>query len=95
MKPLWKISSGRFAGYRNDDVLYDAKGNNVGYFRDKVAYSLNGHYLGEMYDDDYIGKRTGGGASISSSKVGRVGIARVAHADRAGRAIAGWDDPDF
>jgi hypothetical protein len=95
MKPLWKISSGRFAGYRDGDVLYDANGNNIGYFQNEVAYYLNGNYLGEIYNEDYIGKRAGAGASIGSSRVGCVGIARAAHVDRVGQAMAGWDDPDF
>ena len=33
MKPLWKIRSGRFAGWRTEDgLLYDDDGAHVGYF---------------------------------------------------------------
>ena len=95
MEPLWKISSGKFAGYRDGEALYDATGKSVGYFRGEIAYSPNGRYLGEMYDDDYIGKRSSGCTSIGPSRASRAGIARAARADRAGRAVAGWSDPNF
>ena len=95
MQPLWKIRSGNFAGYSSDDALYDANGNNVGYFRDDVAYSNDGHCLGEIYENDWIGKRTSIVYPIGSSRVGRVGIARAAQVGRIGLAIAGWVDPDF
>jgi hypothetical protein len=58
MKPLWKLSSGKFAGWNNNDILYDASGDNVGYFVDNRAISINGQVIGEMYDDKFIGYRT-------------------------------------
>lgn len=41
MKPLW-TPSGRFAGGREGDRLYDAQGTNVGHFAGNVAYSVDG-----------------------------------------------------
>jgi hypothetical protein len=95
MNPLWKVSSGDFAGWRSGDNLYNANGDNVGYFRGGVAYSNNGQYIGEIYRDDWIGKRSGVLHGSGGSRVGTVGIAVAAYAGRVGMAIAGWDDPDF
>lgn len=60
MQPLWKIRSGKFAGWRIDDALYDAKGKNVGYFDGDIAFSNDrGQYIGEIYNEDWIGRATG------------------------------------
>jgi hypothetical protein len=93
--PLWKISSGDFAGWKDDDILYDSNGNNVGYFRGDVAYSLSGDYVGELHGTDRIGVRAGVSHSLGSPRAGHVGIASAQHANRIGQSIAGWDDPDF
>lgn len=95
MMPLWKIKSGDFAGWRSGDRLFNADGQNVGCFRDDVAYSLHGDYLGEMYDDDRIGKRTMRMQSRGSAMMGHVGIALMRQVGRVGLAVAGWSDPDF
>jgi hypothetical protein len=95
MSPLWKIRSGYFAGWRSGDILYDADGKNVGFFHGDVAYSLNGRYIGEIYRDDWIGKRSGVLHGSGGSRVGYVGVAAGRYANRAGMAIAGWEDPDF
>ncbi len=95
MKPLWKVSSGNFAGWRSGDNLYDANGNNVGCFQDNVAHSLNGRYIGEIYRDDWIGKRSGVHHGSGGSRVRAAGIAVARYAGRVGMALAGWDDPDF
>jgi len=95
MKPLWKVRSGNFAGWRSNDLLYDGGGNNVGYFKSDVAYSTKGYYIGEIYRDDWIGKKTSGGHSLGRPHAAHAGIAQAAHAGRAGLAIAGWEDPEF
>ncbi len=97
MKPLWKVSSGDFAGWRSDnDTLCDANGNNVGYFQEgDIAYSLNGQYIGEIYRDDWIGKKSGVLRSGGGSRVGYVGVALAPYVGRVGMDIAGWDNPDF
>jgi 4-fold beta-flower domain-containing protein len=95
MTPLWKIRSGTFAGYRSGDALYDADGKNVGYFIGDVAYALNGDCLGEIYDKDWIGNRSGVMHGCSGSRVGYAGIAAGRYANRGGIALAGWSDPKF
>ena len=95
MDPLWKVRSGKFAGWRRGDRLYDADGKNVGYFSGDKAYSNRGSYIGQIYRDNWIGKRSTVATSVRSPRVSRVGIAKAKRADRAGLAIAGWEDPDF
>ena len=95
MKPLWKVRSGEFAGWRSDNMLYDAAGRNVGYFQGDIAYNLRGRYIGEIYRDDWIGKRKGIVRSIGGARARCAGIAIARYAARAGLAIAGWEDPDF
>lgn len=57
MVPLWKIRSGEFAGWRDRDLLYDSDGENVGFYDGEVAFSIRGDYIGELYDEQTIGKR--------------------------------------
>lgn len=95
MQPLWKICSGKFAGWRRNDALYDAEGNNVGFFDGDIAFSLEGKYIGEIYRDDWIGKKTNVSRPIRGARAGYAGIALAPYANRAGLAIAGWEDPDF
>ncbi len=95
MQPLWKVRSGDFAGWRAGDILYDANGSNVGYFNMDVAYSNNGRYIGEIYRDDWIGKRLGVAHPAGGSRVGYVGLAVAGYANRVGMAVGGWEDPDF
>ena len=47
MTPLWKMRSGKFAGFRLNDGLYDPQGESIGYFDDHIAYALglNGDYV--------------------------------------------------
>jgi len=95
MKPLWKIRSGKFAGWRVNDALYDDSGKNVGYFIDDIAYSTRGSYIGEIYGEDWIGKRTGiaRGNHGSRGRYGNIGVGR--YANRGGIALGGWKDPDY
>jgi len=96
MKPLWKIRSGKYAGWRsNGDLLYNAQGDNVGYFDGNNCYSLDGHNIGEIYRDDWIGKKASVIRPIKGSRASYASIARAPYANRAGLAIAGWDDPDL
>ena len=95
MHGLWKVKSGSFAGWRNGDRLYDSAGRNVGYFSGDIAYSNSGQYIGEIYRDDWIGRRSGVVHASHGGRVGYVGVAAAPHAGRAGLAIAGWDDPAF
>lgn len=97
MKPLYKIPSGKFAGWKDErnNRLYDRNGNNVGYFKGDVAFSLNGSNIGEITREDYIGKRIGKTYPIQGSVVPYVGVALVPYVGRVGLAIGGWEDPDF
>jgi hypothetical protein len=96
MKPLWKVRSGNFAGWRSDNgALYDANGKNVGYFSGDIAYSNIGNYVGEIHRGDWIGKRTNVARSVGGARAAYAGIALAPYAVRAGLAIAGWEDPDF
>ena len=57
MTPLWRMYSGKFAGCRVKDRMYDVEGNNIGYFDDQTLYALNGQCIGEVYRNKWIGKR--------------------------------------
>lgn len=95
MEPLWKIRSGKFAGGRSSNILYNSNGNNIGYFHSNIAYSLSGKYIGEIYRNDWIGKRVNATYPTSGSRAGYAGVAITRYVDRVGIAIAGWEDPDF
>ena len=95
MKPLWKLRSGKFAGWQKEAALYDATGKHVGYFVGEFAYTLNGQYLGELYSPGWIGKRTHGAPPPQGAKVGYAPIASRPQVDRIGRAVDRWDDPEF
>jgi hypothetical protein len=70
MQPLWKVRSGNFAGWRTRDILYDAHGINVGYFNEDIACSNSSRYIGEIYRDDWIGKRLGEAHHSGSCRFG-------------------------
>ena len=57
MTSLWRMFSGRFAGCRVKDKMYDIEGNHIGYFDDTILYALNGQCIGEVYRNRWIGKR--------------------------------------
>jgi hypothetical protein len=95
MEPLWRIQSGKFAGWRSNDRLYNAKGKNVGFFDKEVAYSLNGRYIGEIYRDVWIGKKSAIIHSTHGAHAPYADIALAPYANRAGIAIAGWEDSEF
>jgi hypothetical protein len=93
VEPLWKIRSGKFAGWRSGTALYDADGKNIGYFEGDVAYSLDGQYLGEICQDDWIGKQTGVSRGTRSSRGACSGVSLVRCMNRVGVPLAGWEDP--
>ena len=51
MTPLWKMRSGKFAGFRLNDGLYDPQGKKIGYFDDHIAYALSGKGIGGKTED--------------------------------------------
>ena len=96
MKPLWKIRSGNFAGWRSDEeLLYNADGMNLGYFVGDIVYSSNGFYLGEIYKDDWIGRKVNADYPARDAHVPHASITDVPQAGRPGLTPEDWDDPDF
>lgn len=95
MEPLWRLRSGKFAGWNYSGQLYDAGGKHVGYFQDKIAVGCDGRVVGEMYDDRFIGYR----ANVLYPTYGSVGrysgISVAPYALYAGYSVAGWEDPHF
>lgn len=95
MRGLWKIRSGKFAGWRVGDDLFDPQGYSVGYFLDFVAYSNRGRYIGDLYRGEWIGRRAGVERDAASPRRGLAKLAWTPHARRPGLGIEGWQDPDF
>jgi hypothetical protein len=96
MKPLWAVRSGNFAGWRSeDDLLYNADGKNMGHFIGDIVYSSNGFYLGEIYKDDWIGRKTNVDYPVRDTHVPRAGITDTPQPGRTGLSLEDWDDPDF
>lgn len=95
MKPLWKVRSGDFAGWRRGDLLFDSSGKNVGYFVGDLAYSNIGVHLGQIYGDDWVGIKTGASVPAGSSRASFAGVSFIQPIGRVGLAIGGWSDPLF
>jgi hypothetical protein len=95
MTPLWKVHSGRFAGWYSNDALYDTAGRNVGYLAGMVAYSLAGKYLGEVVRAEWIGRPQNVDHRSPGPRVHSDNVAHAALADRPALELEGWDDPDF
>jgi hypothetical protein len=68
MKPLWRMNSGKFAGYRVEDRMYSPEGDNIGYFDGRILYTLNGQCIGEAYLNKWVGKRVNIGYRYGESK---------------------------
>lgn len=94
MKHLWKIS-GKYAGVRSNDLLYNSAGKNVGYFKGDIAYSIHGRYLGEIINGDSIGKRSNIAYPVDGARAAFASIGISKFANRGGSSLAGWVDPDF
>lgn len=92
---LWKVHSGAFAGWREGDKLYDAHGCHVGYFSGDVAFDNEGNYLGEIFRDDWIGRRPGVQHCTGTISCTLDSIVAAPLPNRTGLGISGWRDPDF
>ena len=95
MTPLWKMRSGKFAGFRLNEGLYDPQGENIGYFDDHIAYALSGECMGETYQDEWIGLRVFIMYPVGHSHEGYDRLDVETLPDRSGRPIEGWEDPRF
>ncbi len=92
-EPLWKIKSGRFAGWRNGEFLHNSDGDCVGFFHGDNAYTLAGEYIGEIIDGEWIGKRFGSTKPRRDGRGGASWLLLEPQPDRAGKKAIGWDDP--
>jgi hypothetical protein len=96
MKPLWKINSGEFAGWRSKNgQLYNRDGEHVGFFELDVAYSLEGTYLGEIEGEKWLGKRSKKSPTRKGPKIPRGAIKKTPLPDRDARARSGWGNPNL
>ncbi|MFO8035542.1 MAG: hypothetical protein R6U57_02815 [Anaerolineales bacterium] len=96
MKPLWKINSGEFAGWRSKNgQLYNRDGEHVGFFDRKVAYSLEGRYVGELEGEKWLGKKPKKPPTKKTPKTQRAAIKKTPLPDRDGQVRSGWEDPDL
>lgn len=93
-KPLWKIESGEFAGWRQSDELYDAKGAHVGRFEGDVAYDLKGNYIGEIIDEEWLARHAHRPKPQISARESRGTIHSTPRARRSGRPSKIWKDPE-
>jgi hypothetical protein len=94
MKPLWKIRSGSFAGWRDaEDQLYAPDGTHVGYFVEGIAYVNEGRAIGELYGENKLGRRENVIYPTGTRQASRE-AKHVADAwDTTGLPVSGWVDP--
>jgi len=95
MTPVWKIRSGKFAGWYSNDALYDQRGRYIGFLAGPIAYSTAGKYLGEIHDVEWIGRAPGTHANHAGPYPRGNNLAHAPLADRAAHDLAGWEDPEY
>lgn len=95
MRPFWKMKSGQFAGWRDGVHFYNAHGEHAGFFDGDLLYSLaNGGYVGEVYEDRWLGKKQGPIRSPKQSlPAKRSSISAAVPAAIPSRGSMGWDEP--
>lgn len=96
MTPLWRMNSGKFAGYRVEDSMYSPEGDNIGYFDGRILYALNGQCIGEAYRNKWIGKRVNVGYRFGESKDQLKAISCDSKEDQENpMEIEAWEDSIF
>ncbi|HET6878744.1 MAG TPA: hypothetical protein VFI31_01160 [Pirellulales bacterium] len=95
MTPLWKIRSGKFAGWYSNDALYDERGRWLGFLAGAAAYAKDGGYLGEIFEVEWIGRSPGEHAPQPGLHSPGENLAHAPLADRQGRNLPDWEDPGF
>lgn len=95
MTPVWKVRSGKFAGWYSNDALYDELGRYVGFLAGTTAYSTNGDYIGEIYMADWIGRRPGIHPAHPGPYPHGENVAHARLADRRGLDLPDWQDPNY
>jgi hypothetical protein len=93
--PLWCIQSGRFFGRARAGYLFHRDGKCIGFLRGRIAARLTGEGFAEVRDGSWIGTRSSVVLPRFGGRVAHVGLANAPHADRAGRSLAGWSDPQL
>ena len=95
MTPIWKIRSGKFAGWYSNDALYDDRGRYVGFLAGATAYSTGGQYLGEIHQGEWIGRSPGKHADHAGPHPRGDNVAHAPLADRPSPELPGWEDPNY
>jgi hypothetical protein len=95
MTPVWKIRSGKFAGWYSNDALYDERGRYIGFLAGTVAYAADGRYLGEIHDAEWIGRPPGKHSDHPGLHPSGDNLAHAPLANRSGLGLPDWNDPDF
>ena len=94
--PLWKLRSGRFAGWRTKDgQLYDDDGAHVGYFVNEIAYLNDGRAVGEVYGERWLGRCKEVKSPPGTRHGPHQSRAPARLPDRKGMPLAGWMDPEL
>lgn len=94
--PLWSIRSGRFIGWRTEDgEFYNAAGRHIGYFVNEIAHTHDGHAIGEVYGDEWIGRRKRVIYPTGRERAEMNGRDAAGVADRNGISLDGWIDPEL
>jgi hypothetical protein len=92
---LWKLRSGDFGGWKDGDNLFDRHGCHAGYFKGDIAYTPGGDYAGEIYRDDWFGKKEGAVHAAPGFTCSLDSISLAPLPDRDGLEVEGWTDPDL
>ncbi|HVX11356.1 MAG TPA: hypothetical protein VHC22_09265 [Pirellulales bacterium] len=95
MTPVWKVRSGKFAGWYSNDALYDRGGRWLGFLAGAVAYTGDGRYLGEIHQAEWIGRSPGEHVPYLGPHMQGENVAHAPLADRQGLDLPGWDDPSY
>jgi hypothetical protein len=94
-QPLWKIRTGKFAGWNIDNSVYDVTGKNIGPVANGRVFSVDGGCVGEIYDNRFVGKRLSATYPRNVRTMAYASIGIIHMEDTTGLAIEGWVDPDF
>lgn len=95
MTPVWKVCSGKFAGWYSNDALYDDRGRYVGFLAGGTAYSTDGKYLGEIHQAEWVGRAPGRHPGHPGPHPRGENVAHAPLADRSGLNLPGWEDPNY
>lgn len=95
MTPVWKVRSGKFAGWYSNDALYDHRGRWLGVLAGAAAYSSEGRYLGEIHAAEWIGRAPGEHPDRPGPHPQGENVAHAPLADRPGLNLPGWEDPSY